>query len=503
MTDGNHNRAGAERQRSPESACRAARIRGCAAAPPGLVTLLALAATLLGSVTLHAQPHPRYATQLARECDELLALVVKRPYGWAWTEGEPDRRPKGGAQAVTLDPPGTAGAGFVLYWAGDLLDNAKYKEAAYQAARGITAAQRPTGAVPARPTFQPATAGGHDAAVIVADRAPAYAALGLTLCLLDESGGKDEALRRAASRTITWLLKQQTPVGGWPQGYPPTTAPKDAVRLTRLDAPPDYRNAVFAMLLAHDVLGDDDKLARMSVERSITVLLRMRIGSASPIGGPLWATAYGLDAFPTDRVLEFRPGIDVLASRNAMQAIIAAYLMLGDPPPRGEEHVSWSQSLSASGAAVEKLPKYDGKWLRIYDYEIEQTQPPPSTQPTGFSTTAPVIPPAQQTGTWGMDKMVENVQTVTDVGRERFIAALAANLSLRQRLAAALCGLDDDPLSPDLPVTDDELREYLKTSDARFRVLEGPTPATLADRLRRLYLLLIRAKLEQRLANAK
>src|SRR5207302_1548272 len=225
---------------------------------------------------------------------------------------------------------------------------------------------RATGAVAAHPVFQPATAGGHDAPVIIADRAPAYAGLGLTLCLFDESGGKDEALHRSGSRTLTWLFKQQTAVGGWPQGYPPTTAPKEAVRITRLDVPPDYRNAVFAMLLAHDVLGD--KLARMSVERSIAVLLRMRVGSASASGGPLWATAYGLDAFATDRIPEFQPGIDMLASRNAMQAIFAAYLMLGDPPPRGEERVSWSQPLAAAVAAVEKLPKYDGKWLRIYDY---------------------------------------------------------------------------------------------------------------------------------------
>src|SRR5437588_8155282 len=34
--------------------------------------------------------------QLRRECDELIARAVRRPYGWAWSMGEADPKPHGG-----------------------------------------------------------------------------------------------------------------------------------------------------------------------------------------------------------------------------------------------------------------------------------------------------------------------------------------------------------------------------------------------------------------------
>jgi hypothetical protein len=49
-------------------------------------------------------------------------------------------------------------------------------------------------------------------------------------------------------------------------------------------------------------------------------------------------------------------------------------------------------------------------------------------------------------------------------------------------------------------VRDDEIAGYLKDHDARFRSLDDPMPTALPDRVRRLYLLLIRAKLERRAA---
>ena len=35
-----------------------------------------------------------YADQLSRECDDLIALAVKRPYGWAWAEERPQPKSK-------------------------------------------------------------------------------------------------------------------------------------------------------------------------------------------------------------------------------------------------------------------------------------------------------------------------------------------------------------------------------------------------------------------------
>jgi hypothetical protein len=446
----------------------------------------------------NANPAGPYAAQLQRECQELLSQVVKRSYGWGWTEDGPQLRARAGGQRITLDPPGTAAAGYLLYWAGDLLDRVDYKEAAYNAARGMAASQQPSGQIPAESLFLPTSAGGHDAPLLIASRASTRAAVGLMLTLLDEGGAKDDQFRPHVASALNWLLKQQATLGAWPQGYPPTTLPRDAVRLTRLDTP-DFRDSVLTMLLAADVLGD--ARYRHSVERSLQTVLRMRVGGASKLGEPLWATAYSLDAFPTDRIQEFPPGVDLLATRNAMQMLLDGYVMLGDPPKLGEDDRSWSTPLKDAAIAAQKLPKFDGKWLRRYDYDVAATPPPPNPPVDSFQTVAQQIPPSKQLGFFGMDTLIEDSQNLLDAGREKFIAALNANFTVRQRLAAAACGLDDDPFAVDLPVRSEDIPAYLKDHADRFRVLGESTPPSLTDRTRRLFLLLIRAKLEARQAH--
>ena len=438
----------------------------------------------------------RYADQLSRECDDLIAVSLKRPYGWAWAKERGQVKSKPAVQTADFDPPGTAGAAFVLYWSGDFLDRPAYREAAYNAARGIAAAQQSTGQIPANPVFSPAVVGGHDPSQLVANRAASRAALALYLSLLDDTGGKDENLRRYAAAPLNWLLKQQGAGGAWPQSHPPTTAPKDAVRIIRLDTP-DYRDSVFAMLLASEVLGD--VRTRFSVERSIQLLLRMRIGGALRPGNFLWATAYTLDGYASPRLPDYPPGVDVLASRNAMQILSAAYLMLDDPAPYDGEKNAWSKPLLDAAIGIGKLPKYEGKWLRRYDFDVRATPAPPSTQPTGFETTPPFIPPSQRTDVWGLSTLTEDAQNLVDSGRERFGTALAVNFTIHQRLAAALCGLDDDPFSVELPVRDEDVAGYLKDHVAKFSSLDEPPMSSLSERVRRIYLLLIRAKLERRL----
>ena len=436
-----------------------------------------------------------YADQLSRECDDLIALAIKRPYGWAWAEERPQPKSKSAPQPANFDPPGTAAAAFVLYWSGDFLDHPAYKEAAYNAARGMAAAQQSTGQIPANPVFSPTAAGGHDPSLLIPNRAASRAALALYLSLLDDTGGKDETLRRYIAAPLNWLLKQQGASGAWPQGHPPTTAPKDAAKIIRLDTP-DYRESVFAMLLASDVLGDTR--TRLSVEHSIQLLLRMRIGGASRLGDSLWATAYGLDGYVSQRLPDYPPGVDLLASRHAMQILLAAYVMLDDPPTHEGDKVSWSRPLIDAAMAVGKLPKYEGKWLRRYDFDVSATPAPPSTQPSGFETKPPFIPPTQRTDTWGLTTLTEDAQNLIDSGRDRFKTALATNFTIRQRLAAAVCGLDDDPFSVELPVRDEDIAPFLKDHAEKFSSLDEPPPSSLSERVRRIYLLLIRAKLERR-----
>ncbi len=448
-----------------------------------------------------APPRGPYAQQLQRECDELLALAVRRPYGWAWADGKPDPKARGGGQAVILDPPGTPGAAFVLYWCGDLLDVAAYKEAAYQAVRGIAAAQRPTGQVPARPMFLPASAGARDEATLVADRGPTRAALGLTLTVLEESGGNDDLLRRCAQRGITWMLKQQAPLGGWPIGYPPATAPKDAARVTRLDQT-DFRDSTFSLLLAADVL--QDNVCRAAADRSIATLLRMRIGGISRIGEPLWAPVYGLDGFVSDRVAGYPPGIDPLASRHAMQTLLGAYLVLGNPRLIGEDdlRVPYDQALREAASAAAKLPTYEGLWIRNYYYDVEATPPPPHGAPELFNADpsardrGPTTFPSQQLGTWGMHSVLRTVAAMNGNEREVFAGRLAAHLPIHQRLAAALCGVEDQPFSVDWPTNPAQATKFLTEFDGTFKSLEGLPPQALHDRVRRLWLLWLRARME-------
>jgi hypothetical protein len=436
-----------------------------------------------------------YAARLGRECDELLSLVVKRSYGWGWTEEGPQIKARAGGQRIVLDPPGTAAAGFVLYWSGELLDRVDYKEAAYHAGRGVGAAQQPSGQIPAEALFLPTSAGGHDRPLLIASRASTRAAVGLWLTLLDESGAKNDQLRPHAASGLNWLLKQQAPLGAWPQGYPPTTAPRDAARLTRLDTE-DFRDSVFTMLLAADVL--DDARARRSVERSLQTILRMRVGGASKLGEPFWATAYGLDAFPTDRVQEFPPGVDMIATRHAMQMLLAGYVILGDPPIAGEEDRSWSKALKEAATALPRLPKFEGKWIRRYEYDVAATPPPPAAPTDAFDTRRQLVASAQQLGMFGLETLAEDSLNLIDVGREKFVAALSANFTPRQRLAAAVCGLEEDPFAVDLPVRGEDIADYLKDHAGRFRSLDEPTPTSLTDRTRRIYLLWVRAKLEAR-----
>lgn len=405
----------------------------------------------------------------------------------------PDPKSKGGAQPVNFGPAATPAAGFVLYWAGDLLDQPRYKEAAYQTARGIASAQRPLGQYPSRPVFLPASAGGRDEVALVADRSSTRASLGFLLTLLDETGGKDEVLRRSASRALLWMIKQQANTGAWPQAYPPSTQPADAVRLARLDTP-DWRDCTFVMLLARDVM--QEKMTEASVRRSIDALLKMRITTRANSQPVLWSGAYGLDGFPTDRVANVPQGIDTLASRNAMQILLASYLTIGELQPEPQSGTQTGQALVDAAEAVAQLPKRAGGWVRVYDYRPENTEVPtaPSTSP--FAAPQALIPQYLRTGDYGMTATLAQIDAINTNGREKLIAQLSKNLTLHQRLAAAVCGVEDDPFSIDGPTTDDQIPAHLKSHEQMFKELNAAPPRELPDRVHRIWLLIARAKLE-------
>jgi hypothetical protein len=388
---------------------------------------------------------PIYATQLAdtliRTCDDLLQLAVRRPYGWGWPADGPS--PVGG---VSVDPTTTASAAFVLYWAGDALDKPAYKSAAVQAARGLAAAQLASGAVPPRIVFFQSQSGSLEYPALVADRRATCAAEGLFLTIIDDAGDTDPRLHGSAMRATMWLLRQQPANGSWPQADPPATQPKDAVRLIRLDNG-DWRNCTMTMLLAGDVLSNVQ--AKLSVQRSNDFLLRLRIGDVSQIGKPLWATAYGMDTFPSARLSDLPPGIDVLASRMMMQTLLATDLLIDEPtqPSNQAGKTTVAQAFTDAAAALAKLPRYNGQWMRLYDYDVNSTKPPLPPLDPAVEAGPLVLKASRQTGDWEVPAILQSADILKRSGRKALIAQLSMEMNLHQRLAAATCGVEDEPLA--------------------------------------------------------
>src|SRR3954451_19930606 len=121
------------------------------------VTWLALLILLTVPLSpARADKPTRYATLLARECDELIAAAIKRPYGWGWTELDAPADPKqlpAGRIPVSLEPANTPSAGLLLLYAADLLHQPKYTDAARNVARAVAASQEPSGKFPSQALF--------------------------------------------------------------------------------------------------------------------------------------------------------------------------------------------------------------------------------------------------------------------------------------------------------------------------------------------------------------
>jgi hypothetical protein len=244
----------------------------------------------------------------------------------------------------------------------------------------------------------------------------------------------------------------------------------------------DWRNCTFTLLLASEVLGDSR--CTRAVERSNVLLLRMRIGDVSSVGRPLWGTAYGLDAFASNRLADYPPGIDMLASRHAMQTLIATVLILGDPQrqPVEEQPPTPTSALLDATTAIAKLPKYDEQWIRIYDYDPATSQPPP-LKPVGLEKVAPPPPPRYIRGHWGLDVALADTEILKTEGRAALGKRLSSGATMHERLAATVCGLDDEPFS--LTSEAEEMRQGPEVEDKT------------SQRTRRLWRQLLRARLER------
>lgn len=436
--------------------------------------------------TLWAEPAKArgpFAAQLARECDDLLETVVKRPYGWAWGQAADDDPRKAQLKIinVSLEPLDTPSAGLVLWNASRLLNEPKYAEAARQVARGIAASQQPLGKFPSQASFGATTAGNKEELAPLPNRASTRACLALLLTISEGMGAQQsEALHRAASRAASWLLKQQAESGGWPALYPPNAAVKDASRLIRLDTP-DTRDNVIAMLLAYDVMGDP--FHRRAAERSVEFLTRVRIKQPGDAGAGAWQSAYTLSGQPVENIAEFPAAYDTLASRHAVQSIFAVYIMLGD----GNRLLVCEQA----GKSLDQLVKSaEGRWYRRYNLKggaFEGAEVKPTFIPAGDPL---------QVNDFGFTQLMNTVSDARIIGREKFHFRLRASFAPREHLAQALAGLSQGPMLLDFPTSREEVEGFVKRYEQALQAVQAPPAESFAARIQRLWIVYLRAKLE-------
>ena len=430
-----------------------------------------------------AAPQGRYARQLADECDALIALAVKRPYGWAWaaptSSGAPERKPP-----VDMRPPGSPAAGIVLLWAGLLLEEPKYVEAAVHVARGVVASQASNGNVVSQPTFG-TTVGKREPPAAVPDRAATNAGLALLLAVVGADESKDEIFRRAALRATGWLIKQQAHDGGWPSATPESaTDPRVPARLIRLDDR-NVRDSTLALLLCASAA--DDRLAARAAHKAVEKLLALRI-SAPGRWNNLWSTFYRLNGSLEDDLADLRPGADMLASRRVVEVLLTSALVW---PSEAEPALAAAREAARS---IRALRDTQGNWMRLYVLSGEQPTPagesifgPASTQPSEQ---------LWQSGIFALDGMLAAFDRVQELGPERMGQELSRSATVQERLASTIVQLSDSPFVNDRPETAEEVDGYLSRHADLWRLLEGPPPEDLNQRVKRLYALLLRTRVE-------
>jgi hypothetical protein len=308
----------------------------------------------------------------------------------------------------------------------------------------------------------------------VPDRAPTRAALGLWLALLEPDGkgnelrgadapdaglaparlpARDERLTRPAAAAAHWLARQQTASGAWAVLHPPDAPRGKGTRLVRLDDP-DYRDTALALLLAGDVLGDAH--LKFVSDRSLNALVACRVATGRDPRPTLWQAAYALDGLPQQKFTDLPQGTDLLASRRAMEVLLCAHLIGSDEAA--------SAALSEAAAAIAALPRKGDAWSRHHDRRGRPLEAAigPSTRPAGFFE-APIAP--ELNIPLGIGPVLAAAEQVRRGDEEPLRQSLERGLSLRQRVAAILCGAPGQLFYNDDRRGDSELGRVARESE--------------------------------------
>ena len=447
---------------------------------------------LLADTTRADAPKTRHAEDLRRECDALVSQLVKRPYGWGWPTDLPvttDHLPPTREPTVSFEPLHTPAAALLLLHGSEILGEPKYADAAKNVARLVAASVQSSGQIPAHVALGPKPLN-RERPRPLPDRASTRAGVALLLSIIpgkEVDLHQDELLTRAAGRGAAWLAKQQAPTGAWPVAYPPGADVKDVTRLVRLDTP-DTRDNLLSMLLAYEVLGEASH--RRAIERSMAFLMKVRNGEAQSSGAAMYGPAFDAGGWTVEKFDEFPPfSTDALASRYGIQAVFAAYVVMG---PK-----EWSHSATVATTAAGELPVPEpGRWHRWYSSKGEVIEPESlKSQIKVVGLTDTVANPF--VGDWGLPQALAVVKSHDEVGREKFLQRLKASYSIRQRLALALCGVIDEPMSPEFPTSLAEAQAYLARAQTQSKDAPATRPTELPERLRTIWRLVMRARIEK------
>jgi hypothetical protein len=472
---------------------------------PAMLSVLVwvIAAPCDGQTTQPAPDPAATARELSAECDALLGLVVRKPYGWAIPASDVNRDDAGklprGAAVVTMGRMGTPAAGLLLLDAGRQLKSEPLKDAARQLARGVLAAQHPTGRIPERSLFAN-TASPRDVRSAVPPREPAQAALALLLWCLEDKPD-DEPIERGAMRCAQWLGREQPPSGGWPvlvqiEGDPNAETLPPPVRLIRLDQR-DYRNSTLALVMAQD--GLKDPFIRAAMEKAVDHLMKMRIDNSRTALG-LWRACYELDGTPSEKIPELQGCVDTLATRYCLQTLMGHYLATGDTESRN--------ALNESATTLAALRYEDGLWKRQYPLRQSEIKPitkgpapPPERSP--FEKAPPLAIDLQANDTFTLPPVLESIERAQKTQRQDLLKQMDRHYSFRQRIALTLVGLSDQPFAAELPQTPEAAREFLASPNTPWIAGVEKGGGSIEGKLRKLFALLVKLRVERLATDTK
>lgn len=454
------------------------------------VAVLALL-TACGSVRAQTEPSGMGATsrpvsretQFRAELDELLRVGTQRPYGLAWSQTSDGEKT---SPVASFNQGGTPAAGLILHLAGQLLNEPKYSEAAAQVARGIIFAMEANGRVPAHATLLGGTLAQKELPGSAPKRGPTFAASGFLLLMDKDLSGADSRASSGGVRAANWVIKQQVKPGHFVSSVdvPGQRYPR---RVIRLDVP-DTRDGVLTMLLVKRVAEGREtslptSLARLGAQRGVEQLARLRITDVGKPSRYLWPSACDFDATLVPDIPSLPPAGNLLATRYALQTMLAWYLEVGEP--------TTFDLIKVSAEAVESRKDTDGKWFSIDD-PLGRFAPPSNTG-------APTWPKDD----FGLSRTLTTVSDLRALGQITFLKLTSRTLPPELAYSAILTGLTDQLPSADLPLSAKQVDAFVLQHPETFGVLEGPEPVDLTHRIKRLWALYLLASWEHRFAPAK